>query len=178
MISLSSPRQVFERRSGGFTLLELVVAFTILAAFLLPMMLIISKAKVRAIKYTMDRQVRDLAQRRLFEVIHDPEVPMEGDFAAEGHPFWEWRVELDPNPVVPGEPTLLAYNIYVYTPQKLNDTGGAGSTEAGFERDPMEEPSFTMTVWALPDQEWYLEQEELYNSGQPSVLYGDPQVTY
>ena len=45
------------RRARGFTLLELVIAVTILAAFLLPLMLIVSRSKVRAVKFTQAREL-------------------------------------------------------------------------------------------------------------------------
>ena len=81
-------------RARGFTLLELVVAVTILATFLLPMMLIVTRSKVSAIKYTMQREVRDLAQRKLFDRIHYYEERDRGDYSTEGHPSWTWEVGL------------------------------------------------------------------------------------
>ena len=80
------------RRGKGFTLLEMIVAFTILALFVLPMLEIIAAARIRAVKYTRDRVVRDLAQRKLFERIYSIETMDEGNFEAEGHPDWTWEV--------------------------------------------------------------------------------------
>jgi hypothetical protein len=31
-----------------------------------------------------------------------------------------------------------------------------------------------MRVWTFPDDQWYLEQEEMANRGMPTALYGDP----
>jgi type II secretory pathway pseudopilin PulG len=155
------------RRGGGFTLLELIVAVTLLAGFLLPMMLIVSRAKVRAIKYTQRREVRDLAQRKLFDRIHYYEELDSGDFSAEGHPEWTWEI-LPPQMVGSGEQVLLEYKITVAVPQKLDETAaGSGGEQEG--------STYEMSVWAFPDTRWYEEQDALYESGQYSPLYGDPQ---
>jgi len=182
----NEPVQIrWSRTSRAFTLLELVIAITLLAVFLLPMMLIISKAKIRAIKYTQQRQVRDLAQRKLFDVIHFRELKLSGDFSDEGHPEWTWLVD-PPQPIGHNEPFLLEHTIHVLLPQKLEQGGGSadhrlqyggegyggeGYGDIGYEGTGSH---IQITVWAFPDAQWYEEQELLYEQGQPSILYGDP----
>ena len=151
------------RRRGGFTLLEIVVAVTILATFLLPMMLIITKAKVRAIRYTQQREVRDLAQRKLFDRMHYYEEKDSGDFSLEGRPEWTWQID-PPELVGSGEQVLLEYRIRVYLPQSLEEDGGASGEGSTYE----------MSIWSFPDERWYEEQDALYAQGQYSQLYGDP----
>lgn len=174
------------RTSRAFTLLELVIAVTLLAVFLLPMMLIISKAKMRAIKYTQQRQVRDLAQRKLFDVIHYRELQSSGDFSDEGHAEWTWYVD-PPQPIGSKDPILLEHTIHIQTPQKLdrgseNNSSNPGLLESLDINGDMGHDDMTnamgshiqLKVWAFPDVQWYEEQEILYEQGQPSILYGDP----
>ncbi len=194
----------FQKTSRGFTLLELVIAVTILASFLLPMLLILSKAKVRTIRTQQQRQLRDLAQRKLFDRIHYYEENNQGDFAAEGRPEWTWEVLL-PEMVGNGDQVLLEYTVLVHTPQKIEPIGGGGGGRGGGrgggglyggggldsggslrgalgilrENTSMssldeEGSTFEMSVWAFPDDQWYLEQEEMANRGLSTELYGDP----
>ena len=154
------------RRRTGFTLLEIVIAVTILAAFLLPLMLIVSRSKARAIRFTQERQLRDLAQRKLFDVIHYYEERTAGDFAEELRPDWAWRVDA-PEMVGQGEQPLLEYRIYVSIPQKLEGLSGGEEGEGS---------TYELNVWTFPDERWYEEQELLYQQGQYSPLYGDPRL--
>ena len=150
-------------RRGGFTLLEIVVAVTILVTFLLPMMLIITKSKVRAIRYTQQREVRDFAQRKLFDRMHYYEEKDQGDFSVEGRPQWTWEID-PPEMVGSGEQVLLEYRIRVRMPQNMEENAaptGEGST-------------YEMCIWSFPDERWYEEQDALYAQGQNSSLYGDP----
>lgn len=158
----------------GFTLLELVIAVTILATFLLPMMLIVTRSKVRAIRYTQQREVRDLAQRKLFDRIHYYEEKDSGNFSLEGHPSWTWEVS-PPDMVGHGEQVLLQYTIKVHTPQNL-DGGSASSSGSGSiaGSSGQEGSSYEMNLWSFPDARWYEEQEYLYQEGQYSPLYGSP----
>ena len=164
-----------QRAARGFTLLEIIVAVTILAVFLLPMMLIISEAKIRAIRYTIQREVRDLAQRKLFDHIHYYEMASEGDFSLEGHPEWRWQVE-PPEMLGGSEQVLLQYTIQLRIPQKLEGAGGTdGALAAAAPADP-EGSSYEMSLWTLPDDRWYEEQEQIYQQGGYSPLYGDPRM--
>ncbi len=192
----------FQKRSGGFTLLELVIAVTILASFLLPMLLILSKAKVRTIRTQQQRQLRDLAQRKLFDRIHYYEENDQGDFAAEGRPEWTWEV-LRPEMVGNGDQVLREYTVLVHTPQKIELAGGGGGLGGGLDgslgggaglgngsslRGALgilrentsagtlgeEGSTFEMRVWTFPDDQWYLDQEEMANRGLSTELYGDP----
>ena len=153
----------------GFTLLELIIAVTLLAGFLLPLMLIVSKSKIRAIKYTHERELRDLAQRKLFDRIHYYEDRDQGDFAAEGHPSWTWEIPL-PEMVGQGEQPLLEYTIHVHVPQQIE--GQSSSSESG------EGSTYELELWTFPDERWYEEQQYLYDQGQYSPLFGDPRMGY
>lgn len=158
-------------RSGarrGFTLLELIIAVTLLVTFLLPMILIVTNSKVRAIRYTQQREVRDLAQRKLFDRMHYYEERDSGDFSAEGRSSWAWVIS-PPEMVGNSEQVLLQYKITVTVPQQLGDSAAAAS-------DGGEGSQFEMTVWAFPDERWYVEQEDLYARGLYSPLYGDPSL--
>jgi len=152
-------------RSGGFTLLEIIIAVTMLAVFLLPMMLIVSEAKIRAIRYTHQREVRDLAQRKLFDRIHYYEEANRGDFTLEGHPEWTWEVN-PPEMIGSSEQVLLQYTIRVAVPQKLEGQSPGEGT-------PGEEGStYKMSLWSFPDALWYTEQQDIYDRGGYSPLYG------
>jgi prepilin-type N-terminal cleavage/methylation domain-containing protein len=164
-----------ERSRRGFTLLELMIAVTMLVTFLLPMILIISRCKVRAIRYSQQREVRDLAQRKLFDRIHYYEENDSGDFTEQGRPDWTWVIH-PPEMIGNSEQVLLQYTIAVSTPQKLDgdsaSTSSATASLAGFSDEPGS--VFEMSVWTFPDSRWYEEQAILYEQGMYSPLYGDP----
>ena len=161
------------RRNNGFTLLELIVAFVILALFVLPMLEIVAASRVRATKYTHERIVRDLAQRKLFERVYSIELMDSGTFEAEGHPDWTWEI---PEPqIAPGssnsspdssESMLLQYTIRVTTPQMSGGSGGASSAGSGTGN------AFEMSTWAFPSRDWLDEQEYLQAQGFDTALGG------
>ncbi len=151
---------------GGFTLLELIVAFVILALFVLPMLEIVAAARVRATRYTHDRMVRDLAQRKLFERVYSIELLNAGTFEAEGHPEWTWEIsepELAPgsssSSMESSDSVLLQYTIRVTTPQMAAGSGGGSQGSGGSGN------AFEMSTWAFPSQEWKEEQEYLRAQG-------------
>ena len=172
-MQVSRPEKVFTQRKGagpgsspwGFTLLELIISVTLLVTFLLPMTLLVTRSKARTIRYTQNRQVRDLAQRKLFDRIHFYEERDSGDFSEEGHANWTWIVH-PPEMVGSGEQVLLAYRIEVSVPQQLKEN--ASSSEEG--------STFQMIVWSFPDMRWYEEQDALYEQGMYTPLYGDPRT--
>ncbi len=151
--------------SSGFTLLEIIIAVTLLAVFLLPMMLIVAEAKTRAIRYTQQREVRDLAQRKLFDRIHYYESADAGEFTLEGHPDWKWAID-PPEMVGASEQVLLEYTIRVSVPQKLE---GDPSAKSGGDK---EGSTYEMSLWAFPSSVWYEEQQILYDQGGYSPIYG------
>ncbi len=153
-------------RASGFTLLEIVIAVTVLAVFLLPMMLIVANAKTRAIRYTQQREVRDLAQRKLFDRIHYYETSDSGTFTLEGRPDWQWQID-SPEMVGGSEQVLLEYTIKVRLPQKLE-----GDVSAKSGDDNREGSTYQMSLWTFPSNIWYEEQELIYESGGYSPLYG------
>ncbi len=148
---------------GGFTLLELIVAVTILASFVLPILEVLAQSRGRAIRYTQLRQVRDLAQQKLHDRIHFIVEEDEGTFEEEGRPKWNWIVH-PPELRSQGEQVLLEYTISVEVPFKL--PGGAESEFGG--------STYEYTAWTFPSELWYEEQDLLYDAGQPSLLWGDP----
>lgn len=160
------------RSSRGFTLLELVIAVTMLAGFILPMLQIIADSRTRAIRYTQERQVRDLAQQKLHDRIHFYETEDSGTFEAEGQPRWFW--EVDP-PQIRGQSdqVLLQYTIRIEVPIKLADVG---SEAADGERG--QGTTYEYTVWSFPDERWYEEQAILYDAGGYSPLYGSMDGSY
>lgn len=162
-------RHAVRSETRGFTLLELIIAVTILATFVLPMILIMTRAKVRAIQYTIQREVRDLAHRKLFDRIHYYEERDSGDFADEGRSEWTWVVH-PPEMIGNSTQALLEYRITITLPQKL-DGDSAGGTAEG------EDSTFEMSVWSFPDTRWYEEQAALYEQGFYSPLYGDPRMS-
>ncbi len=161
---MKADRTSLSRR--GFTLLELILAATILALFVLPILEIVAQSRIRAIHYTRDRILRDLAQRKLFDRMYFLEVNNQGTFEAEGYPDWTW--EIPPAEIVSqGSQTLLQYTIWVRTPQRQGpETEGV---------DPMtgqERPAFEMSVWTFPSEEWYAEQEYLESMGFDTGMGG------
>jgi hypothetical protein len=170
-----------------------VIAVTILASFLLPLMLLVTKSKVKAIKYTQQRELRDLAQRKLFDVIHYYEETTSGTFELEGRPEWAWAVP-EPQMVGQGEQVLLEYAIQVTTPQKIDGQGASGGGGVmgdligeligggarGGARDDLGEggSSYELRVWTFPDARWYEEQQILYERGEYSPLYDGPWGAY
>ena len=161
----------------GFTLLELIIAVTILATFLLPMMLIVTRSKVRAIKYTQQRELRDLAQRKLFDRIHYYDDKDRGDFSAEGHPSWTW--EVGPPDMVggsaggSGEQILLQYTIRVSVPQNLGEGSSSSSSSSSDGTGSQGGSTYEMSTWTFPDERWYEEQQYLSDHGQPNLLDGN-----
>ncbi len=151
------------RSSAGFTLLELIVAITILASFILPLLDILSKAKIRTTIATQERQLRDFAHRKLFDRMHFYEEEDSGDFAAEGRAEWTWEI-LPLQLVGQGEQALLEYTIEVYTPQKLGGRSEEHASEEG--------SVYRFSAWTFPDPQWYDEQEQLNAMGYDSLLYG------
>lgn len=149
---------------GGFTLLELMVAFAILTLFVLPILEIVAAARVRAVKYIREREVRDLAQRKLFDRIYYIEQMEAGTFEPEGHPDWTWQV-LPPQVVNQGAQVLLQYTIQVATPQ--SEAGRAAGRDLGEVR-----PAFEMSVWTFPSPEWFDEQAELTALGYDTAYSG------
>ncbi len=184
-------------RSGGFTLLEIIIAVTMLAAFLLPMMLIVSESKIRAIRYTQQREVRDLAQRKLFDRVHYYEEADRGTFEIEGHPDWFWEID-PPEMIGSSEQVLLEYTIKVTIPQRLEGasagsgggTGGMGSgtsgtggssrgsgIDRGGSSSSEEGSTYQMNLWAFPDTRWYDDQQLIYDRGGYSPLYGSQNMS-
>ncbi len=158
------------RASRGFTLLELILAATILALFVLPILEIVAQSRIRAIQYTRDRILHDLAQRKLFDRMYFLEINNQGTFEAEGYPDWTW--EIPPAEIVSqGSQTLLQYTIWVRTPHRQGSEGSDLDPMTGQER-----PSFEMSVWTFPSEEWKAEQAELealgFDTGMGGLMGG------
>lgn len=150
----------------GFTLLELIIAVTLLAAFILPMLQLIAEARVRAVRYTNQRRVRDLAQRKLHDRIHHFEEENEGTFEAQGRPDWTWIIDPATIHSQDGGQVILEYKIHITLPQKLQKED---STEG--------DSTYEYTIWSRPDEGWYAEQDDLVERGLYSPLHGFPDGT-
>lgn len=169
MTTKTEPALFCRRSAAGFTLLELIIAVTLLAAFVLPMLQLITEARVRAIRYTNKRQLRDLAQQKLHDRIHYIEELDEGTFEEDGRPNWEWLVD---EPVVHSEgggQVILEYRITVTLPQKVDDSQESRHGELS---------TYEYSVWALPNERWMEEQSELQARGLYSPLYGYADGSY
>jgi prepilin-type N-terminal cleavage/methylation domain-containing protein len=149
---------------GGFTLLELVIAVTILATFVVPMLGLIAESRVRTMRTTIERQARGLAQSKLHERIHFFEIEDRGTFELQGFPAWTWEF-LEPEMRTQGEQVVLIYTIRIAIPQQLEGVGTAGETGTTFD----------YTTWTFPDARWYEEEQLRYERGEPSLLYGLPE---
>ena len=160
----------------GFTLIELVLAVTLLAAFVLPILYLLTEAKARTYRFTQERKIRDLAHSKLFDRIHYYETNDSGTFEDQGrteqesvkYGQWTWEV---PPPQVRGqsEQVLLEYTIHVRVPHRL----GAKKSDDPLLGD-MDTSTYEYSVWTFPDERWFEEQQYLYETGQASLLYGDP----
>jgi prepilin-type N-terminal cleavage/methylation domain-containing protein len=163
------------RAPGGFTLLELIVAVTLLATFVLPILYVVTAAKERTYRFTQERKVQELAQRKLFDVIHYYETNQQGTFEQEGYSLWTWEVF---PPEVRGqsdsEQVLLEYRISVNIPNWLGGTSSPDSEGLATTSAQGEGHTYEYVAWTFPDERWYEEQMYLYESGQNSLLYGDP----
>ncbi|MEC7776331.1 MAG: prepilin-type N-terminal cleavage/methylation domain-containing protein [Planctomycetota bacterium] len=157
---------------AGFTLLELIIAVTLLAVFVLPMFEVLTASRVRAIRYTQARQVKSLAQQKLHDRINFVIEEDEGTFEDEGHKDWNWIID-PPQPRSQGEQVVLEYTINVEVPIQIegaaNDSGGSDQFGNG--------SSYQYTIWTFPNEAWYEEQEYLFDNGMESLLYGDPNYT-
>jgi type II secretory pathway pseudopilin PulG len=158
-------------KAAGFTLLEMILAFTILALFVLPLLEIIAASRVRVMKFTQDRLVRDLAQRKLFDRMYYIEKESSGTFQAEGHASWTWEIPF-PQPMSQGQggegdQVLLQYTIRVRTPQ-----GDAAGAQTGESR-----AAFEMTAWAFATPQYFDEAAMMGvdpGTGMPVDASGNP----
>jgi hypothetical protein len=184
-------------RRDGFTLLELIFAFTLLTLFVLPMLELVYEARVRSHEYTRKREIQDLAQRQLFDRIYfysedvvsaGSMTDMRGDFAQVGHPDWTWEIPY-PQIVNQGEQVLLEYTIRVFVPQlgdksitSTSSSGGLGGLSAsslssslgsfGSSYTGAAQPSYELTTWTFPSEYWYDEQQALMDQGLDTGYYG------
>jgi hypothetical protein len=67
----------------------------------------------------------------------------------------------------------LEYTITVEDPVQLEGSSPAAAG-AGAGAGEVARSQYQYSVWTFPDEQWYWEQEDLYNHGEASVLYGDP----
>ncbi len=166
---------------AGFTLLELVIATTMLAVFIVPMLRTLGESRERSVHYTRQRQIKSYAQNKLHDHINFVEVPpgsrnfvgTEGAFEKDGEAVfpgsqnWTWVID-PPQLKSQGEQLLLEYRITVTVPFDLDGQGGSN------DEDERKESSVSYTAWTFPSEAWMEEQEMLFDDGEPTLLYGDP----
>ncbi len=150
---------------------------TLLATFVLPMLQILAESRVKATRYTQKRTAKALAQQKLYDHIHYVETALdhEGTFEEEGYPTWTWEIP-QPEMRAQGDQVVLEYKITIFVPLRFDSSdgeGGGGGDNASFTSTD-EGSTYEYTVWTLPSNAWYEEQNELYFDGQPSLLHGDP----
>lgn len=164
---------------AGFTLLELIIAITMLAVFIVPMLKTLGESRNRSVTYTRQRQVKGYAQKQLHDHINFVEdrygnlVGTDGTFEEEGEEVFpgsrDWTWEIDPPQLKSqGEQMLLEYRITVTVPFEMEGGSGQGS------EDGQKESSITYTVWTFPSKRWEYDQMDLFELGEPTILYGDP----
>ena len=177
----ASANQTLSRNAReGFTLLELIIAITMLAVFIVPMLRTLGESRERSVNYTRQRQIKSYAQNKLHDHINFVEdengnlVENEGTFVDEdGEPVfpgsrdWIWVID-PPQLKSQGEQILLEYRITVTVPFNLD---GQGSSSG---EDGRNESNVSYTIWTFPSAAWMEDQERLFDLGEPTLLYGDP----
>ena len=81
------------RKKNGFTLLEVMVALAILSIAVSTLLVIRNEAVDESIKAVQFRQLQNLLEQKMTEVISGVERRSGGDFRKEGFEFFEWDVE-------------------------------------------------------------------------------------
>ena len=161
---------------AGFTLLELVIATAMLAAFIVPMLSTLGESRRRSVTYTRQRQIKSYAQNKLHDHINFVEdkngnlVEADGTFEEDGEPVFpgsrEWTWVIDPPQLKSqGEQILLEYRITVTVPDRQGGSDG---------EDERKESSVSYTVWTFPSELWLEDQQLRSDDGEPTLLYGDP----
>ena len=143
------------RDSRGFTLLELLVAFAVLALFVLPLLEIMAAARIRAVHYTRDRQIQILAQRQLYDHAYSIEPSTMGNFELDEHPDWTWEI-LPPDPVNQGSQPLLQFTIVIRTPHSEARAAANPQTTLGDGFSffsGAENAAYQLSLWTLPTEE-------------------------
>jgi hypothetical protein len=157
------------------------------------MLEIVHDSRIRAMRYSIKREVQELAQQVLLERIYtyDDEsfeagamAPRVGTFEAFKRPNWEYQID-PPKMLNDGQQLLLEYTIHVNAPQlrAINIHEGLSATQedlGGFSDlfgqaapfDP--ETSYKMSTWALPSEAFYEERDYLREQGMldDPMLYG------
>ena len=161
---------------AGFTLLELVIATAMLAAFIVPMLSTLGESRRRSVNYTRQRQIKSYAQNKLHDHINFVEdkngnlVEADGTFEEDGESVFpgskEWTWVIDPPQLKSqGEQILLEYRITVTVPDRQGGSDG---------EDGRKESSVSYTVWTFPSELWLEDQQLRSDDGEPTLLYGDP----
>ncbi len=171
-------------QQAGFTLLELIVAFFILAMTILPLLSLVHKSRMRSIEYSLRRELQTLAQKKLFDRIYTYSEDvfnagaieaLSGTFEEEGRPDWRWEIPYPEEKTNQGEQVLLEYRILVFTPHGIGGKQSSGAEESdlssllGSSSYSLsgERPTFEMSTWTLPSARWYEEQQYLAEQGYP-----------
>lgn len=80
------------RKKSGFTLLEVMVALAILSIAVSTLLVIRNEAVDESIKAVQFRQLQNLLEQKMTEVISGVERRSGGDFRKEGFEFFQWDV--------------------------------------------------------------------------------------
>ncbi|MEX2665946.1 type II secretion system protein [Candidatus Uabimicrobium amorphum] len=81
------------KRKSGFTLLEVMVALAILSIAVSTLLVIRNEAVEESIKAVQFRQLQNLLEQKMTEVISGVERRRGGDFRKEGFEYYEWDVK-------------------------------------------------------------------------------------
>ena len=80
--------------TGGFTLIELVMAIAIIGASFLGLLVLRASAVDKAWVYNTERHAQRIAQEKLDEVVFGIEEGTSGSIDEEGFEDWTWEVEV------------------------------------------------------------------------------------
>jgi type II secretory pathway pseudopilin PulG len=124
-----------DRRAGGFTLIELVLAVGLIGGSFLALLLLRTSAVDRAFKFNLQRKVQRIAQEKLEEVVYGLEPALTGSI--EGLPDWNWEVDVYSLATTESLYPLLECNLVLRYPGDDPDTPAEYRTTTRFFADEL-----------------------------------------